>query len=214
MNFEGVRGILVRRAVDVGHSEWAKQLLTVESGARLKKEWRAYQDFLAEMEKEEKVAADYVPHQKQEGFHWLGRQVRERLFLAGNRCGKTLCGSAEMAYHLTGNYPEGWMGARFEHSIQAWAASVTVGATRDILQRLYLGEGVSGRGGLIPRNAIVKQTLKAGVAHAVDEVWVRHASGGDSCLGFKSYDMGRAKFQGTARHVVHLDEEPPLDIYE
>ena len=35
-----------------------------------------------------------------------------------------------------------------------------------------------------------------------------------SLLGFKSYDQGRKKFQGTAKHVAWLDEEPPEDIYD
>ena len=42
---------------------------------------------------------------------------------------------------------------------------------------------------------------------------VRHASGGTSLLGFKSYDQGRRKFQGTAKHVIWEDEEPPADVH-
>lgn len=42
---------------------------------------------------------------------------------------------------------------------------------------------------------------------------MQHISGGVSTLGFKSFDSGRTKFQGTRRKVIHLDEEPPLDIY-
>jgi phage terminase large subunit-like protein len=32
-------------------------------------------------------------------------------------------------------------------------------------------------------------------------------------LGFKSYAEGRANFQGTAKHLIHFDEEPALDVY-
>ncbi len=35
-----------------------------------------------------------------------------------------------------------------------------------------------------------------------------------SRLGFKSYDQGRKKFQGTSKHLVWLDEEPPADVYD
>lgn len=156
----------------------------------------------------------YVPYEKQEDFHKAGRDVRERLFLAGNRCGKTLSGSFEMVCHLTGFYPDWWCGARFDAPVQAWAASVTMEATRDILQQLYLGDAKSGAVGLLAQKDILGCSYKRGVSGAVDIVRVRHASGGVSTLGFKSYDQGREKFQGTARHVVHLDEEPPLDIYE
>lgn len=42
---------------------------------------------------------------------------------------------------------------------------------------------------------------------------VRHVTGGISKLGFKSYDQGRKKFQGTSKELIWLDEEPPLDVY-
>ena len=42
---------------------------------------------------------------------------------------------------------------------------------------------------------------------------VRHVSGRNSTLGFKSYDQGREKWQGETLDVVWLDEEPPLDVY-
>ena len=42
---------------------------------------------------------------------------------------------------------------------------------------------------------------------------VRHVSGGWSRLGFKAYEQGRGSFEGTAKHVIWLDEECPLDVY-
>jgi hypothetical protein len=81
----------------------------------------------------------YVPHGKQRAFHAAGKGARERLFLAGNRVGKTLAGAVEVGFHLTGLYPEWWDGVRFGGPVQAWAASVTREATRDILQEVYLG---------------------------------------------------------------------------
>lgn len=156
----------------------------------------------------------YAPYGRQLDFHAAGEGHRERLFLAGNRCGKTLCGSFEMACHLTGKYPAWWQGVQFSGPIQAWAASVTTEVTRDILQAVYLGDRKSGAPGFIAPADIVSTVMKRGVAEAVDVVRVRHVSGGVSTLGFKSYDQGREKFQGTARAVIHLDEEPPLEIYE
>jgi phage terminase large subunit-like protein len=152
----------------------------------------------------------YQPHGRQLAFHAAGAGAHERLFLAGNRVGKTLAGAAEVAFHLSGAYPPWWQGVRFAQPVQAWAASVTREATRDILQATYLGNG-SQRGVIEPLR-VVAQRLKGG--GAVDTVSLRHASGGLSVLGFKSFDQGRASFQGTARHVVHLDEEPPLEVYQ
>ena len=78
---------------------------------------------------------NYTPHLKQSTFHNQGQTFKERLFLAGNRCGKTHAGAVEMAMHLTGLYPKWWQGKKFENAIQAWAASNTSESTRDILQK-------------------------------------------------------------------------------
>lgn len=42
----------------------------------------------------------YKPSAKQKKFHELGKKSIERLFLAGNRTGKTFCGCLEDAIHL------------------------------------------------------------------------------------------------------------------
>jgi phage terminase large subunit-like protein len=157
---------------------------------------------------EQSLGGWYMPHAKQRAFH--AAPAHERLFLAGNRVGKTLAGAAEVAFHLSGAYPPWWRGVRFTQPVQAWAASLTREATRDILQATYLG--TEGGRGVIEPERIVAQRQKGG--GAVDTVSVRHVGGGLSVLGFKSFDQGRASFQGTARHVVHLDEEPPLAVYQ
>ena len=147
------------------------------------------------------------------------------MFLAGNRCGKTFTGAVETSYHLTGRYPDWWDGYRFDHPIDAWAASNTTQSTRDALQYTYMGDinlpepnAVGGRlaygCGTIPKDAILEYSRARGGANdAIDIVKVKHISGGVSTLGFKTYEQGRAKFQGTAKHWIHLDEEPPQDIY-
>ena len=45
---------------------------------------------------------------KQAAFHEAGDKHRERLLMCANRFGKTMCGAAELAFHLTGDYPEWW----------------------------------------------------------------------------------------------------------
>lgn len=151
----------------------------------------------------------YRPHGRQREFHAAGCLARERLFLAGNRVGKTLAGAAEVGFHLTGRYPAWWQGVRFTAPVRAWAASVSREVTRDILQEVYLGEK-----GVIPQRLVLGTSMKSGLAGAVDMVKVWHVCGGTSVLGFKSFDQGRASFQGTAREVIHLDEEPDIGIYE
>ncbi len=48
---------------------------------------------------------------------------------------------------------------------------------------------------------------------ALDGALVRHAAGGTSVLGFKSYVQGREKWQAETLDLVWFDEESPLDIY-
>jgi phage terminase large subunit-like protein len=170
-------------------------------------------------------SAHFKPYPKQLEFYTAGKDFVQRAFLAGNRVGKTYSGAMELSYHLTGRYPDWWPGLRFDHPINAWAISVTTQATRDVLQYAYLGDistaepnsvgGSLALGcGTIPKDAIIDiARARGGVNDAVDVVKVKHVSGGVSNLGFKSYDQGRTKFQGTARHFIHLDEEPSQDIY-
>ena len=69
--------------------------------------------------------------------------------------------------------------------------------------------------GLIPADAIIDEpSRRSRVTGSFDTARIRHVSGGVSLLGFKSYDQGRKKFQGTAKHVIWLDEEPPADVYD
>lgn len=156
----------------------------------------------------------YKPHTKQASFHKLGATCRERLFMAGNRVGKTFCGASEMAMHLTGRYPSWWEGKRFTRPVDAWAASDTGETTRDILQNEYLGNDAKGTLGAIHPTLIHDTSSRRGISDAIDTVYVKHSSGGLSQLGFKSYDQGRKKFQGTHKDVIHLDEEPPQDVYD
>src|SRR5262245_59749201 len=99
----------------------------------------------------------YKPYPKQQAVHAAGALQRERLFMAANRCGKTLCGAAEMAMHLTGRYSDWWGGKRFPGAVRAWAAGVTSETTRDVVQEKLIGppfrENERGTG-LIPKDAI------------------------------------------------------------
>jgi phage terminase large subunit-like protein len=136
--------------------------------------------------------------------------------MAGNQVGKTLAGSMEWAMHLTGVYPDWWEGRRFARPVRLWAAGETRTSTRDTVQKLLLGDPESDemRGtGAIPAHLIRKIRRSPAVANAVDSVTVKHSSGGHSTLLFKSYEQGRAAWQGETLHGVWFDEEPPLDIY-
>lgn len=147
-------------------------------------------------------------------FFRAGATHNERMVMAANRVGKTEgMGGVEICYHLTGQYPEWWNGKRFKRPIKAWCAGDTSLTVRDILQSKLLGPWLAFGTGLLRESCIVRYTPKRNVAESVDQVVIRHVSGGLSYLTFKSYDQGRVAFQGTEQDVVWLDEEPPADIY-
>lgn len=157
----------------------------------------------------------YKPYPQQLEFHQAGLNAKERLFLAANRFGKTYACCIEVCMHLTGLYPEWWEGYRHEEPVNVWAVSLSREATRDILQKkYYLGDSSAGKHGMIGRDLIIKKSYGGGVPDFVDTVHVKHSSGGISTLSFKSFDQGREKFQGTERHIIHIDEEPPYDVYQ
>lgn len=133
--------------------------------------------------------------------------------MAGNRVGKSDTGCYEDTLHLTGDYPHWWEGRRFECPIEGWIAGETNATVRDILQAKLLGRWGEFGTGMIPRDAIVHWTAKRGLPDSVDTVFVRSLAGGVSSLSFKSYAEGRANFQGTAKHLIHFDEECPVEIY-
>jgi len=171
-------------------------------------------------EKERRVKENrlqhYRPYKVQARFHAAGAEHRERLFMAANRVGKTLCGAAELAMHLTGQYPSWWIGKRFDKPVRAWAAGVTSETTRDVVQEKLLGPPLrqSEWGtGLIPKAALGNVATARTISGAVDTVAVKHSSGEYSQLQFKSYERGREKWQGAGLEVVYLDEEPPADVY-
>ena len=159
---------------------------------------------------------DYWPYSKQCEFHEAGAHSRERLLMAGNQLGKTFCGAAEVAMHLTGMYPDWWGGRRWDRPTRWWAGSKTGEVTRDGVQRYLVGEpkdeGQWGTG-MIPKDRLEDYGRRQGIADALDNVTVKHVNGGTSTLGFKSYDQGRQKWQGETLDGVWCDEEPPMDIY-
>lgn len=155
-------------------------------------------------------------------FHALGTQYRERLLRAGNQNGKTYCLGAEMAYHLTGLYPDDWPGRTWERPIVAWASSETGESTRDNPQRSLLGLPGEEGTGMVPKKCLGLGTgnygMAMGVADLYDFIKVKHYTNGRfdgwSLLRFKYYAQGRKKWQGPPVDFVWYDEEPPDDIYD
>lgn len=157
----------------------------------------------------------YKPYYWQLKFHNAGADHQERMLMAANRVGKTMSAGAEVAMHLTGEYPDWWRGKDFAGEITAWTGSPTNETSRDIVQKELLGGLGDQLGtGVIPRRLIHGRptTRQAGVKNVVDMFQVKRRMGGDthdiSTCVMKTFEQGWQKWQGTAPHVVWLDEEP------
>jgi len=156
----------------------------------------------------------YKPSPKQEAFHKAGPEARERLFLGGNRTGKTYAVCMEMAMHLTGIYPEDWVGYRFSRPISAISASISLKDTRDILQKkLFVGDIDGNTTPIIHESFIVDKT-HTNIAGAWDTVLIQHISGRVSELKFKAFQQGESSFQGVRADFIHLDELPNFKVYQ
>lgn len=158
----------------------------------------------------------YAPYPKQREFHAAGSKLRERMLMAGNQLGKTLCAAFETAMHLTGRYPTWWEGKRFDRPVRWIAGSESAELTRKGVQRLLLGapENEAEWGtGAIPKACVIDWARKQGVPDTVANIVVRHIGGGVSSVQLASYDQGRSKWQADTVDGVWFDEEPPEDIY-
>lgn len=176
-------------------------------------------DILEELarRKRRNALADYRPYPKQAHHHAAGARHRERCLMAGNQLGKTLAASREVAMHLTGRYPDWWVGRVFPNPTKWWVGSETADLTRDAAQKYLMGEPKDREEwgtGAIPYETIGRITMKPNTPDAIQSVVVKHTSGANSYVQFKSYDQGRERWQGETLDGVWYDEEPPADIYE
>ena len=83
-----------------------------------------------------------------------------------------------------------------------------------VLQDLLLGRVGEFGEGLIPYDCLDRDTMKEAqrMETPINSFRVKHITGAWSTVEFKTYEQGRASFQGTERSIW-LDEECPEDIY-
>lgn len=152
----------------------------------------------------------YAKHME---FVKAGAKYRERLFMAGNRVGKSELGAYEITCHATGKYPQWWNGKRFTRPVAIWIGGDTATTVRDIIQRKLLGDIGDFGSGMLRKDDIVETKTRRNVPDAIETIRVKHLSGGVSTIVLKTYEQGRETWQGTEQDIIWLDEEPPLDVY-
>lgn len=168
------------------------------------KELLIYKNELERRAKEEKLRY-YRPHKKQLDFH-MSRK-RNRWIFGGNRTGKTEAGAVEAVWYARGNHPY----KEIRKPTEGWVVSLTNEVQRDVAQRKVLSY-------INPcwiKDIHVRQGRKDDPENAIiDFIVIESEHGGNSIIGFKSCDQGRAKFQGTSKDWIWFDEEPPKEIYD
>jgi phage terminase large subunit-like protein len=139
----------------------------------------------------------YKPHDKQTAFH--SSQKRNRLYIGGNRSGKT-----------TGGIVEDLMWCRGIHPYR----EIPIGGVRGRIVAVDFIHGIEQI--IIPelKRWCPMSDLRGGSwdsAFSTQERILHFANG--SFIELMSYEQDVDKFAGTSRHFVHFDEEPPQDIY-
>lgn len=150
---------------------------------------------------------------KHAAFFAAGDTFMERAFIAGNRTGKSIAGAFETVCHATGIYPDWWVGKRFYRPLMVWVGGDTSITCRDIIQYKLLGDIGDVGSGMIPKDLVVETKTRRNVPDAIETIRVKHVSGGVSTIVIKTYEQGRAAWQGTEVDFIWIDEECPQDVY-
>lgn len=139
----------------------------------------------------------YHPHDKQRLFHNSSKRIR--LYIGGNRSGKTTGGIVEDIWWLTRQHP-------FQKI-----------PDRPIAGRIVSVDFLNGIEKIIKpqlKQWLPPSQLRGGSWFSAYEASTRtlHLENG-SFVELMSYDQDLDKFAGTSRDFVHFDEEPPEMIY-
>ena len=139
----------------------------------------------------------YEPHERQIEFH--SSTARKRLFLGGNRSGKTVGGATESVMWLTGKHP--YLQTP-PPPVRGRCVSVDFlnGVEKIVKPEVARWLPASELSGGSWEKAFNKELRLLTLANG-------------SFLEFMSYDQDVDKFAGTSRHFIWFDEEPPRDIY-
>jgi phage terminase large subunit-like protein len=139
----------------------------------------------------------YQPHEKQIEFH--SSSARKRLFLGGNRSGKTVGGATEAVMWLTGKH-------KYLQTppppVRGRCVSVDFinGVEKIVKPEIARWMPSSELHGGSWDKAFNKELRILTLANG-------------STLEFMSMDQDVDKFAGTSRHFIWFDEEPPRDVY-
>lgn len=139
----------------------------------------------------------YQPHTKQFYFHNIDKHGR--LYIGGNRSGKSYAAVAEDVWWLTNTHP--YIDTP-ELPVRGRVVTVdfTYGLEQIILPLFKI---------LLPKSELIDGSWEASYSKSLRTLTLANGS----TVEFMSYEQDTEKFAGTSRHFVHYDEEPPLHIF-
>lgn len=141
----------------------------------------------------------YKPHEKQHLFHQSTK--KKKLYIGGNRSGKTTGGVCEGIWRATNRHP-------YRNDLNQ------LGPTRGRVIAVDFINGVEKI--IFPqyKQWLYPSALRGGAWETAYDKQLRTLNfSNGSTIEFMSYDQDLDKFAGTSRHWVHFDEEPPKTIY-
>lgn len=144
----------------------------------------------------------YIPHEEVRGhgqvtFHTSG--ARGKLFIGGNRSGKTVGGACEAVWWLTGTHPY-----RRTPPPPVRGRCVTVDIIEG-LEKIVKPEIAR----WMPKSELVNGSWEDSYSKEYRTLTLANGS----TLEFLTYEQDVEKHAGTSRHFIWFDEEPPKDIY-
>lgn len=155
-------------------------------------------------------------------FAWTKKQWKTMNTLLKLTCvaganqysGKTTCNTARQSIQLTGLYPTGWYGKRWDHPIEAAACSKTLAKLRNTVIKKMFGTRQELGSGWIPKRAIVVESIvwSKKEKDCIEYAEVRHYGKDGECDGHSkfyafSFEQGWDSVSGYTLHDIIVSEE-------
>lgn len=140
----------------------------------------------------------YVPHEKQIRFH--SSTKKGRLYIGGNRSGKTVGGVAEDVYRLKGQHPY------LEVPPAPVRGRIVATSYNEGIKQIIIPELAK----WLPPSDLINGSWEDSYSKQEKQLTLTNGSTCD----LMSYEQDVQKFAGTSRHFIHFDEEPPKAIFD
>lgn len=140
----------------------------------------------------------YEPMEKQEIFH--STSAKGRLFLGGNRSGKTVGGATEAVMWCMGNH------RYFKTPPPPVRGRCVAVDFLEGVEKIVKPEVAR----WVPPSALMGGSWESAYDKELKTLYFQNGS----FLEFMSYEQDTEKFAGTSRHFVWFDEEPPKEIFQ